>query len=70
MMSEVREKAMTIKEASEMMGVSYWQGRRVCKRYAEEGDKGLIHRKRGQPSNRSKPPEVKEAVLALSSYEE
>jgi transposase len=65
MMSRVREKAMTIKESSEVMGVSYRQGRRIHKRYTEEGDKGLIHRNRGQPSNRSKPPEVKEAVIAL-----
>ena len=50
MMSRVREKAMTIKEASEVMGVSYRQNQRIYKRYTEEGDKGLIHRNRGQPS--------------------
>jgi transposase len=65
MMSRVREEAMTIKEASDVMGVSYRQGRRIYKRYVEEGDKGLIHQNRGQPSNRSKPSEVKESTLAL-----
>ena len=64
-MSRVREKAMTIREASEVVGVSYRQGRRIYKRYREEGDRGLIHRNRGQPSNRGKPYEVKEKVLAL-----
>lgn len=45
--SRVREKAMTIGEASEVMGISYRQGRRIYKRYVSEGDKGLIHRKWG-----------------------
>ena len=65
MMSRVREKAMTIREASEMVGVSYRQCRRIYKRYVKEGDKGLIHRNRGRPSNRRKSPGVKEIVLAL-----
>ena len=65
MMTRVREKAMTIKEAAEVMGVSYRQSRRIYKRYKEEEDRGLIHRNRGQPSNRGKAPEIKEIVLAL-----
>lgn len=64
-MTRVREKAMTIGEASEVMWVSYRQGRRIYKRYREEGDRGLIHRNRGQPSNRRKPSELKGKVLAL-----
>lgn len=64
-MSRVREKTMTIREASEMMGISYRQGRRIYKRYVKEGDKGLIHRNWGRPSNRRKASEVKEIVLAL-----
>ena len=65
MMSRVRDREMTIREASEVLRMSYRQGRRIHKRYLEEGDKGLINRNRGQPSNRRKPPEVKEAVLRL-----
>ena len=65
MMTRVREKAMTIREASEVMGVSYRQGRRIYKRYREEGGRGLIHRNRGQPSNRRKPSELKGKILAL-----
>jgi transposase len=64
-MSRVKEKTMTMREASEMMGVSYRQVRRIYQRYMQEGDKGLIHRNRGRPSNRRKAPEVKEIVLAL-----
>jgi len=64
-MSRVREQTMTIREASEMVGVSYRQCRRIYKRYVKEGDKGLIHRNRGRPSNRRKAPGVKEIALAL-----
>jgi len=65
MMTRVKEKAMTIKEAAEVMGISYRQGRRIYKRYVSEGDKGLVHRNRGRPSNRSKSSELREIVLAL-----
>jgi transposase len=63
--SRVKEKQMTIKEASELLGISYRQCQRIYKRYIEEGDKGLLHRNRGRPSNRKKPAEVTERVLAL-----
>ena len=65
MMNRVEEKAMTIKEVAEVMGISYRQGRRIYRRYVSEGDKGLVHRNRGRPSNRSKPCELREIVLAL-----
>jgi len=65
MLSRAKDRNMTIREASEVLRISYRQGRRICKRDLEEGDKGLIHRSRGQPSNRGKPPEVREAVLRL-----
>lgn len=65
MMNRVEEKAMTIKEAAEVMGISYRQGRRIYRRYVSEGDEGLVHRNRGRPSNRSKPCELRKVVLAL-----
>jgi len=67
MMSRVEEKAMTIKEAAAVLGISYRQGRRIYRRYVTEGDKGLIHRNRGRPSNRRKPCELRQAVLGLYS---
>ena len=39
-MTRVREKTMTIREASEMVGVSYRQCRRIYKRYVKGGIKG------------------------------
>jgi transposase len=67
-MARVEKGEMTIKEAAKVVGMSYRQCRRVYKRYREEGDRGLIHRSRGQRSNRSKPVEVREAAIRL--YEE
>ena len=63
MMSRVEEETMTIKEAAEVMGISYRQGRRIYRRYVIEGDKGLVHRNRGRPSNRRKPSKLREVVL-------
>jgi len=51
MMTRIGEQAMTIKEAVVVLGISYRQGRRIYKRYVSEGDKGLVHRNRGRPSN-------------------
>ena len=64
-MSRVKEGEMTIREGSEVLGISYRQARRIHRRYLDGGDEGLVHRSRGRPSNRGKPPEVKEAVLSL-----
>ena len=64
-MSRVKEKGMTIREGSEVLGISYRQARRIYRRYLDGGDEGLIHRSRGRPSNRGKLPEMKEAVLSL-----
>ena len=65
MMTRVREKSMTIREASEMVGVSYRHCRRIYKRYREEGDRGLIHRNQGQPSNRRQTAKEREKIMVL-----
>lgn len=64
-MARVKEGGVMVKDAAGILGISYRQCRRIYKRYQEEGDGGLIHRSRGQPSNRSKPRGVKEAVIGL-----
>jgi transposase len=64
----VRQGRLSIKEAAMRLKLSYRHCRRVYKRFREEGDKGLVHRRRGRPSNRAKPPEFKEAVI--SRYKE
>jgi molybdenum-dependent DNA-binding transcriptional regulator ModE len=59
----VVESRMTIREASGKLGLSYRQSRRSYKRYREQGDRGLVHRSRGQPSNRARPAEFRRGVL-------
>ena len=48
----VTEQVLTLVQASELMGVCYRQSKRIWKRYQADGDAGLVHRLRGQPSAR------------------
>jgi hypothetical protein len=57
--SRVRDRAMTIREVAEVMRISYRQSGRIYKRYKGEGDRGIIHRNRGQLY------EVKGKIMAL-----
>jgi len=59
----VREGRLTLKEAATKLGISYRQCRRSYRRFCKEGDAGLIHRRRGQCSNRAKPEGFKREVL-------
>ncbi len=52
-------------EASEVLGVSDRQVRRIVKRIREEGDVGIIHRLRGVSGNRRIDQKIKEMVLRL-----
>jgi Integrase core domain. len=60
----VREGRLTVKAASDRLGVSYRQARRIWQRFRALGDEGLIHRGRGRPSNRAKPAAVREKAIA------
>lgn len=62
------EGQLSLGAAAEWLGISYRQCGRSYKRYLAEGAKGLVHRNRGQPSNRAKPAEFRGEVLRL--YEE
>ena len=52
------------KQAAEICGLDYRQTRRLYRRYCEQGDRGLVHRGRGRPSNRRYPVAFREQVLA------
>ena len=43
---------LSLVTASELLGLSYRQAKRAWSRYQSQGDAGLVHRLRGQPSNR------------------
>jgi transposase len=63
-LARVKRGELNLKEAAELLEVSYRQCRRLHKRHQEAGDRGLVHRSRGQPSNRGHEPKFKQAVLA------
>jgi hypothetical protein len=67
-MKQVREEALKLSQASEVLGLSYRQTKRVWRRYRLGGDAGLVHRSRGRPGKRAKPLALKARVLAR--YEE
>jgi len=59
------DKVITQKEAGEAIDLTERQVRRKVKRVREEGDKGIIHKSRGEPSNRAKPDKIKQKALNL-----
>lgn len=67
-LARVRRSELKLKEAAELLGLSYRQCRRLYKRQREWGDRGLVHRSRGRPSNHGYQAEFKAAVL--SRYQE
>ena len=67
-MKQVAERALSIVEASEVLGLSYRQAKRVWGRYQLSGDGGLVHAARGRPGKRAKPAELRARILAR--YEE
>ena len=57
---------ITLKHASRMMGVSYRQAKRLKKKLATEGARGLVHGNRGRPSARALHPELAKRIIKLS----
>ncbi len=66
--ADVKKRRLRIKQAAELVALSYRQCRRRYQRYRQEGAAGLVHRGRGQASNRGHGEDIKKAVLAR--YEE
>jgi hypothetical protein len=64
----VKQQELTLVQASELMAVCYRQSKRIWRRYQAAGAAGLMHRLRGQPSARRKPPKLR--ALALARYAE
>ena len=56
-------------QASELLGLSYRQAKRIWRRYQAEGDAGLVHRLRGKPGLRHKPLSLRVPVLARCAEE-
>src|SRR5580704_11294053 len=64
-LARVESGELKLVNAAVMMGLSYRQGKRMAKRYREEGAKGLKHGSAGRESNRRKPRKFRERVLRL-----
>lgn len=62
---QAMDKALRQREASEVLGITPRQVRRLIQRVRAEGDAGLVHRHRGKPSNRRHRPALKAQVLRL-----
>ena len=65
LMTRVIDGLLKLREAAEMLGVSYRQSLRIVRRYRLNGDAGLIHRGRGRRSNRAFASTMRMKVLAL-----
>jgi hypothetical protein len=68
-MAGVTRQELTLVQAAAVMGLGYRQSKRVWRRYQAEGDAGLVHRLRGKPSGRRKPPALRAQVLARYAEE-
>ena len=64
-MRQMDKKDLTPRKASEELGLSLKQLRRVRKRYLAEGAVGLITKKKGQPSGNKIRAEVRDKALGL-----
>jgi transposase len=62
---EAIDRHITQRAAASMLELSERQVRRLVRAVREEGDRGVIHKGRGRPSNRSKPEEVKDRARSL-----
>ena len=63
LMARVKQRALTLVAAAGLLGLGYRQTKRVWQRYRTQGDAGLVHRSRGQPSPHRTAPELRERVL-------
>ncbi len=64
-MRQVDKKNLTVKKASEELGVCLRQTKRIRKRYLEQGEIGLISLKRGRESNRKIDKGIRDRAIAL-----
>jgi transposase len=64
-LARIRSKQLRIVDASQLMGVSYRQAKRLWKRYREEGAAGLKHRSAGRRSNHARESQFRKKVLQL-----
>ncbi len=62
-LARVKSGQLMVKDAAELMRVSYRQAKRLWKRYQAEGAAGLKHRNAGRASNRRRPVKERKKIL-------
>lgn len=62
---QVLDKKLKQIEAAGKLDLSYRQTKRITKRVREEGDRGLMHRSRGQPSKRRIADKIKDKIISF-----
>src|SRR5438045_1946095 len=62
---DMDQRRLTTEAAAQLLGLERRQVFRLLKAYRSEGATGLISRRRGRPSNRRKPEEVRDEALAI-----
>lgn len=65
MMRLMDKQEINHRRASERLGISIRQAKRIRKSYLEHGEKGLISRKRGQASMHKTPKEIRDRAISL-----
>jgi len=65
MLEEVKKRKLTIREASELCGISERQFYRIKSFYEKEGLSGIIHKSRGRRSNRGFSASLKNKVIKI-----
>ncbi len=68
-LNQVKGKGMTLVEASDHLGLSYRQIKRLWRRYGDRGDAGLVHGLRGRSSNNASSADARRDQ-ALGLYRE
>ena len=64
-LGRVKRGELKLTEAAQLLEISYRQTKRMWRRYATGGTKGLRHGNVGRVSNRAKPVEFRKQVLQL-----
>ena len=65
LLRDLDQRRLTVETTAQLLGLERRQVFRLLKAYRSEGATDLISRRRGRPSNRRKPEEVRDEALAI-----
>ena len=68
-LKKAQKKLITQQQAAAELGMTARQVRRMLRRLKKEGDKAVIHKLRGQPSNRKTDEKTREKIVRILSGE-